>query len=177
MAAKPRNDSDRLLEQAVSYARSCYQCGRCSGGCPMTNAMDHSPRALLRLLQLGAVDDALRSNTPWLCAGCHGCSICCPRGVDLPQVMYLLRQWMAADGASNESVRFYREFVTCIQRRGTVYEPELLLTYARRVGPGALIPHFRMGIGLALGGKLSFGPRSIAGKEGLRQTIRAAMKG
>lgn len=142
----------------------------------MAFAMDHSPRALLRLLQLGMVDDVLRSNTPWLCAGCHGCSFCCPRGVDLTRVMYLLRQRAAGDGASNERVGFYREFVTCIQKRGTVYEPELLLAYARRVGPGVLFPHIRMGVGMALHGKLTFGPRSIPGRERLGQAIRETMQ-
>ena len=143
----------------------------------MAFAMDHSPRAILRLLQLGMVDDVLRSNTPWLCAGCHGCSFCCPRGVDITRVMYLLRQRAAADGASKEWVGFYREFVTCIQKRGTVYEPELLLAYARRAGLGALIPHLRMGVEMALRGKLTFGPRSIASRERLGQAIQETVEG
>jgi len=168
--------SQKMLEEAKLLARSCYQCGRCGGACPMAFAMDLTPRQLLRLLQLDLAEDALRSNSPWLCAGCFGCSFSCPRGVDLTKVMYLLRQQAAAEGISNKSISFYREFVAGIQAAGAVYEPKLMLAYARRVGPEAVLPHLRMGAELALRGKLIFRPRSIAEKEQLGGIIRQVME-
>lgn len=70
---------------------SCYQCGKCSAGCPMSFAMDLLPNQVIRLMQLGLKDDIAESNTIWLCASCITCSVRCPRGVDLARVMEALR--------------------------------------------------------------------------------------
>ena len=70
---------------------SCYQCGKCSAGCPMSFAMDLLPNQIIRLMQLGLEDDIAKANTIWLCASCITCSVRCPRGVDLARVMEALR--------------------------------------------------------------------------------------
>ena len=70
---------------------SCYQCGKCSAGCPMSFAMDLLPNGIIRLAQLGLQDDIAKANTIWLCASCTTCSVRCPRGVDLARVMEALR--------------------------------------------------------------------------------------
>jgi heterodisulfide reductase subunit C len=70
---------------------SCYQCGKCSAGCPMSFAMDLLPNGIIRLTQLGLQDDIAKANTIWLCASCTTCSVRCPRGVDLARVMEALR--------------------------------------------------------------------------------------
>jgi heterodisulfide reductase subunit C len=43
--------------------RNCYQCGKCSAGCPIAADMQLTPNQVIRLLQLGLVDEALRSKT------------------------------------------------------------------------------------------------------------------
>ncbi|MGQ9604397.1 MAG: 4Fe-4S dicluster domain-containing protein [bacterium] len=70
---------------------NCYQCGRCSAGCPLTFAMRLLPNQVIRLVQLGLEEEALSSNTPWICASCLTCYARCPRGVDLGRVMEALR--------------------------------------------------------------------------------------
>ena len=70
---------------------SCYQCGKCSAGCPMCFAMDLLPNQIIRLAQLGLEDDIAKANTIWICASCITCSVRCPRGVDLARVMEALR--------------------------------------------------------------------------------------
>jgi len=70
---------------------SCYQCGKCSAGCPMSFAMDLLPNGIIRLTQLGLQEDIAKANTIWLCASCTTCSVRCPRGVDLARVMEALR--------------------------------------------------------------------------------------
>lgn len=71
---------------------SCYQCGKCSAGCPMVSAMDILPNQVIRLAQLGLQEDVLQSKTIWLCASCVTCGARCPRGVDLSRIMEVLRQ-------------------------------------------------------------------------------------
>ncbi len=70
---------------------SCYQCGKCSAGCPLSFAMDLLPNQIIRLVQLGLEEDIANSKTIWLCASCLTCSVRCPRGVDLAKVMEALR--------------------------------------------------------------------------------------
>jgi heterodisulfide reductase subunit C len=70
---------------------SCYQCGKCSAGCPMVFAMDILPNQIIRLVQLGLEEEIDKSKTIWLCASCITCGARCPRGVDLSKVMEALR--------------------------------------------------------------------------------------
>jgi heterodisulfide reductase subunit C len=70
---------------------ACYQCGKCSAGCPMVTSMDLLPNQIIRLIQLGQIMDVLNSKTIWLCASCFSCTSRCPKGVDLAKVMEALR--------------------------------------------------------------------------------------
>lgn len=70
---------------------SCYQCGKCSAGCPMSFAMDLLPNQVIRMVQLGLEEDIANSKSIWICATCLTCSVRCPRGVDLAKIMEALR--------------------------------------------------------------------------------------
>jgi heterodisulfide reductase subunit C len=69
----------------------CYQCGKCSSGCPMAEAMDLSPNQIIRLLQLGQEEELLNCKSIWICASCFTCEARCPKGVDLSKLMEALR--------------------------------------------------------------------------------------
>lgn len=69
----------------------CYQCGKCSAGCPLVDAMDTLPNQIIRLLQLGLEEEVLNSKTIWICASCFTCEARCPKGVDLSKIMEALR--------------------------------------------------------------------------------------
>ncbi len=109
--------------------KSCYQCGKCSAGCPIAADMELPPNQVMRLLQLGLLDDALRSRTIWLCASCETCTTRCPREVDLAAVMDALRNLALREGVrSPERVVpfFNRIFLSLVKRYGRVYEMELI---------------------------------------------------
>lgn len=76
--------SQKIAADAGVNLPDCYQCGKCSAGCPMAESMDVQPRQVVRLLQLGMADDLLRSRTIWLCAACHMCVDRCPNSINLP---------------------------------------------------------------------------------------------
>ena len=71
---------------------ACYQCGKCSAGCPSISEMDISPNEIIRLVQLGEEKEVLNSKTIWICASCFTCVTRCPKGVDLAKIMESLRQ-------------------------------------------------------------------------------------
>lgn len=79
LAAEPRAASLlELVEQASGQnVFACNQCGKCLAACPFTL----QPQRVMRLLQLGLVDDALAHSTTWDCASCMTCATDCPREV------------------------------------------------------------------------------------------------
>lgn len=81
-------DVEEVSGQKVS---ACFQCGKCTGGCPVVWAMDVFPHQVLRYAQMGLVDELLHSKTLWICASCQTCDSRCPRDVDIPKVIEALR--------------------------------------------------------------------------------------
>jgi len=81
----------RVEEISGQEILACNQCGKCSAGCPAAMAMDLLPSQVIRFVQLG-LEEALTSETIWLCASCLTCLSRCPKGVDLPRIMEALRQ-------------------------------------------------------------------------------------
>jgi heterodisulfide reductase subunit C len=71
----------------------CYQCGECSSGCPVAADMDVLPNLVIRYIQLGQEDAVMAAESPWVCASCYTCSVRCPKGVRIAQVMEAVRLW------------------------------------------------------------------------------------
>ncbi|MHA2297411.1 MAG: 4Fe-4S dicluster domain-containing protein [Candidatus Hodarchaeales archaeon] len=70
---------------------TCYQCGKCSAACPLTERMDHLPNQVMKLLQMDDEKTLIESNTHWICASCMQCTANCPRGVRITEIMEALR--------------------------------------------------------------------------------------
>lgn len=88
----------RVEEISGQNLLACYQCGRCSAGCPSAGVMDLLPNQVIRLVQLGLVREAMASQTIWFCAACLACEARCPKGVELPRVMEALRELVMERG-------------------------------------------------------------------------------
>src|SRR5512135_3209707 len=102
--------------------QDCYQCGKCTAGCPMAHRMDLMPSQIVRLAQLGQVERALRSEAIWQCLSCQTCTSRCPKSVDCAGVMDVLRQLACEDtSASPVQLRtrlFLKAFLHNIRRNG-----------------------------------------------------------
>ena len=81
-----------IEEKSGQNAFLCYQCIRCSSGCPLTDFYDYNPNQIMRLVQIGDEEAALNAKTPWLCASCLTCTTRCPQGLDIARVMETLTQ-------------------------------------------------------------------------------------
>ncbi len=69
----------------------CYQCGTCSAGCPVVNALELMPHQIIRMTLLGMKKEVLECSTIWLCATCYLCNERCPQGVEISNVFFALK--------------------------------------------------------------------------------------
>jgi heterodisulfide reductase subunit C len=86
------NRTAKVVTLSEENQYSCYQCGKCSAGCPAAPFMDLLPNQVIRLLQLGKVERILETNTAFACVSCFVCSSRCPKGIDIAAIMEALRQ-------------------------------------------------------------------------------------
>ena len=71
---------------------ACYQCGKCSAGCPMAKYMDILPNQMIRFAQLGFMDDLLASERHLDVRFLLTCNTRCPKGVKIAEVIEAIRQ-------------------------------------------------------------------------------------
>ena len=85
-------ETKKIFTLSMENQYSCYQCGKCSAGCPSAPFMELLPNQVMRLLQFGKVERILETNTPFACCSCFVCSSRCPKGIDVAAIMESLRQ-------------------------------------------------------------------------------------
>jgi len=134
----PWNGSDLLEEvgqRSGTEVSACFQCHKCSTGCPIGPDMDFLPSQIMRLVHLGAEKEALGSQAIWLCASCEACTTRCPMSIDIAGVMDALRI-MAIDRKTAlpdaHGKQFHRSFLGSVRRHGRVYEMGMMATYKLR---------------------------------------------
>jgi len=130
MAITYRDDLARQVQEACGEnVYLCYQCKKCTAGCPVADHFDLTPHRLLRAVQLGQKETVLRSRTIWLCAACEACSTRCPQGLDLPRIVDALRIMAAREGvepAVPPIPAFYTAALRGIKLFGRMYEAGLM---------------------------------------------------
>ena len=170
-----RRQVEQLSGERIS---ACYQCEKCTNGCPVTFAMDIVPHKLMHLISLGCGKEALSSDTIWVCASCETCTTRCPNGIDIAHVMDTLRQMSQREGitASQKSVpRFHTEFLSSVRKHGRVHEMELILGYILKgEGPLGLLKWAGMGMSMFLKGKVKLLPHSIKAVGQVRNIFKQA---
>jgi heterodisulfide reductase subunit C2 len=131
--------SGKVHEGTGVDVTKCYQCGKCSAGCPLSGEMDYTPSYIMRMLQTGdqALEEkVLRSFSIWVCLTCEMCYARCPMSIDIPQMMDFLRQKSLREKKVHPEARrilsFHRSFLDSIKYTGRLYEIGLLVDYKAR---------------------------------------------
>ena len=128
MTINPRL-AQRIREELDQNVYLCYQCVKCTSGCPVAEFFDWQPNQVMRALQLGQEDISLQSQTPWLCASCQTCTTRCPQGLDITAIMEFLTREALARGFKPQvpEVNVFNEaFLREVRLWGRAYEPGLM---------------------------------------------------
>lgn len=127
----------RIQEALGQNIYLCYQCIKCSSGCPMAEFFDWQPNQILRALQLGQEDIALESKTPWLCASCQTCTTRCPQELDIAGIMEFLTQEALRRGIKPPVAEvniFNQAFLRQVRLWGRAFELGLMAELKLRTG-------------------------------------------
>lgn len=171
------NLAKELREEKVS---TCFQCQKCSNGCPLAFAMDIAPHQVMHSIQLGLVDEVLNSDTIWVCASCETCTTRCPNEIDIAHVMDKLRQLSTRKGVKSSQKQvpiFHSTFLSNVKLLGRMHEISLALGYSlRSEGIKGILKQTGLGMNMMRKGKMKIIPERLrAGKE-VKEIFRKSEK-
>ena len=185
MSQKTLTPDYQLLERIEAVGPfqtgACFQCRKCTNGCPVTFAMDFYPDEVIRMVILGQRQAVLSCQTIWVCAACATCTTRCPNDVKIAELMDALKEMALAEGVPTSQPRIlalHETFLNNIKKRGRLYETTLLPDYLLK--SGVLWDKWNSGIwryDLNLGrrmlskGRLPLMPKSIKGKREVREIL------
>jgi heterodisulfide reductase subunit C len=169
----------KLEDLSGEKISACFQCQKCTGGCPVTFAMDLPPHVVIRLLHLGQLEKVLDANTYWVCAACETCSTRCPNSIDIAHVMDTLRQYRGEGShpIPTSDRAFHEEFLNSVKKYGRVHEMSMVTRFTLRTGGLAgLIKQGMLGLTMMLKGKLGLIPEKIKGRGQVRSIFQRTAK-
>ena len=166
--AKKRSGQDLSL---------CYQCLKCTAGCPTAPCMDIRPNNIIRMIQMGMKEAVLGSSAIWFCVSCETCGTRCPNEIDIGVLMDALREMAIDEGipAKEKNIHLLHEaFVDSIRRGGRVHEATMLIDYKLRSRDFLtdLVP----GMKLFLKGKIPLLPDRIKGRQEIKRIFERCKK-
>ena len=173
----------KLVERVTSLkVTACFQCRKCTSGCPVTFAMDIYPDQVIRLVILGQKERVLRCNTIWVCSACETCTTRCPNEVDIAATMDALKEMAVREGVKSpqpKTYAFHRAFLDDIKRRGRMFEGRLMQSYLlksgeffRKLANGTIKEEISLGLNMYKKGRLPLRPKGIKDKKEIKQILR-----
>jgi heterodisulfide reductase subunit C len=135
---------------------TCIQCGTCSGVCPLSIFMDHTPRQVMELTRSDFKKDVLQSVTIWLCASCYACTVECPKQIRITDIMYELKQRAIHEGFYPKRFPIpvlAQEFYKMSHKRGRVTENFLATIMFLKTNILAALGMWRLGLNLLRRGR------------------------
>jgi len=175
----------RLLDQIEAagpfQTGACFQCRKCTNGCPVTFAMDLYPDEVIRMVILGQRKTVLGCRTIWVCAACETCTTRCPNEVKIAEIMDCLKEMaIQADVPAPQSqiLKLHQTFLNNIKSWGRVYETALLPAYLLKSGElkqkwhaGTYRHDLKLGLQMLAKGRFPLLPKTIKGKKEVRKLL------
>ena len=124
----------QVEEESGQNISTCYQCGNCTAGCPGAGFYDRQVSQIMRAVQLGLKDEALRNKSLWLCLSCSTCTARCPNNIDVARVMETLRHMARREGLVQDRPieSFWKAFLDTVKATGRSFEIGVMADYMGR---------------------------------------------
>ena len=157
------SDLAQLIQEELGQnVYLCYQCVKCTSGCPVGKYFDWQPNQIMRAVQLGQEDIALEAQTPWLCACCQVCTTRCPQDLDIAAIMdFLTREALnrGIDPPVQEVDNMNKAFLREVRLWGRSYELGLIAELKlRNIRTHPITEDLDMGIKMIAKNKFPFFP-------------------
>ncbi len=169
----PSDLASRLRQETGLNVARCYQCGKCSAGCPMAEESTLRPHDVMRLAARNEAARIFEDESIWLCLTCETCSARCPNGVEPARVIDALRAM--GEGTAPRPIRaFHESFLGQIRRNGRVHEIGLVAAY--KMKSLQLTKDVTTAPGMLRRGKLPLFPARVKGLAQLRRLFENCEK-
>jgi heterodisulfide reductase subunit C len=157
--------------------KSCIQCGTCTGSCPVSYAMDISPREIIALFRAGDMETLLHSKSIWICASCYACQTRCPSLIKVTDIIYALKRLAMEKEIFPHKFPAYalsETFVNVMNRFGRLHEPMLVVFYLMKTSPFKLFSMMPLSLRMAKRKRIAYFPSKIKGLDGFKKIIKKA---
>ena len=157
--------------------KKCIQCGSCTGSCPVSYTMDITPREIIALFRARDIESILSSRTIWICASCYACTIRCPQGVQVTDILYALKRLAIEQKIFPKRFPVYslsKSFVYLANRYGRSYEPGLIVAYFLKTNPFKLLGMIPLFLKLFFKGRIGMLPKKIKGSKNFSKILQEA---
>lgn len=175
----------RLAEELEAFGpfntEACFQCRKCTNGCPVTFAMDLYPDQVIRLVLIGQREAVLSCHTIWVCSACKTCTTRCPNEVKITELMDCLKEMAIQDGVpcpQPQILTLHEIFLDNVKKRGRLFEVSFLPSYLLRSGEftrkwrqGRWQADAKLGLQMIRKGKFSPFPKRIRGAQDVRRIL------
>ena len=155
---------------------SCIQCGTCSAACPVSHYMDFTPRKIIQMVREGFKEEVLTSSTVWLCASCYACTVECPKGIKITDVMYALKREAISSNyypKKSPASILANNFFNQVLNNGRNSEGPLLMKIYLKTNPFMLIKNMMLGFKLWKRGRISLKTEKIKDKKALKKLLQS----
>jgi quinone-modifying oxidoreductase, subunit QmoC len=152
----------------------CIQCGNCSAACPMSIYMDYTPRKIIAMVRAGFKQEVLSNRTVWLCASCYQCTVECPKGIKITDVMYALKREAIENKIHLKNFPvpiLAKAFFGEVKRRGRISEAYLLIRYYFHYNIFKMLGYSSLGLKLFLKGRISLFEKGMKNKKNLQALL------
>jgi len=139
--------------------------------------MDFLPNHVIRLIQLGFKEEALKAASPWICVGCNTCSMQCPQAIDMSKVMDALGEMALEEGVrvgEPDILNFHSQVVDSIYRYGRTHKLEIMMRY--KLLKRDLFSDMNLGIKMLAKRKLDLRPSRVKNLGAVRSLMEKYVK-